>query len=260
MEACHTRIHDDGLIIHEVADGTRTILNDVGNNSRAVLNEAANGTRAGIKETADASRVGIKETADASRFGIRETADVGRALASDICRSSHEEIEATREQAHETRETIEDARASAERFNFAAREAVERGFIETRLGQERIGGEIRRDNLSSFSALDKYLCSKFETVDRDILLGNKEILVESLKGFNQIEKNQDRLAAAAQLAAAQNQAATLAAIAECCCEQKELTRDQANQTRDLINNLNTQRLQDEINSLKLRVAIPTFPV
>lgn len=183
--------HD--VVLHEIADGTRAILNDVGNNSRAVLHEVA-----------DASRVGIKETSDAAR-------DVNAGV---------------NREGHETRNVSRAHREADERFHLATREAAERGFLETRLGVERTSGEIRRDNLTSFSDLDKFLCGKFEMQMRDTLIGFKDT----------------------QLFAAQNQAKLSAELAECCCEVKELVRAEAGATRELIKDNETQRLRDALAS------------
>lgn len=72
---------------------------------------------------------------------------------------------------------------------------------------------------------------------------------------------------AVALAHATNTAAIQMAIAECCCETKELIRAEAGATRDLINSIEKDRLtaalsaaKDEINYLKLKVALPTLPV
>lgn len=69
------------------------------------------------------------------------------------------------------------------------------------------------------------------------------------------------------LAAATNTAAILAAQAACCCELKELIREEANETRDLINALNTQNLQaqlaeskSEVSLLKLKIAGINVPI
>lgn len=205
--------HNNDVVLHEIADGTRAILNDVGNNSRAVLSEVGNASRAGIKETSDASR----------------------SILSDICKISHDGIQATIGQGDETRGVVEAGRAGNERNFIASRENADRNFVETRLGIERTSGEVRRDNLVAFADLDKFLCNKFDVAARDSLNGFKDTQILSLSGFKD-----------AQLFAAQNAAKISAELAECCCEVKELVRAEGTSTRELIQSTETQRLRDAL--------------
>lgn len=208
----HHRNTND-VVLHEIADGTRAILNDVGNNSRSVLNEVAN-----------TSRFGIKETADASRFLMKEICDVDAHLASTIG-----------EDGGQTRGVVEAGRASAERQLIALRENNDRNFGEARIQIEKNAGDIRRDNLTSFAALDKFLCQNFDNATRD-----------TLKGFADTQLDAARNTAALQLTAAQNAAKLSAELADCCCEVKELVRAEAGTTRELIRDGETQRLRDAL--------------
>lgn len=66
---------------------------------------------------------------------------------------------------------------------------------------------------------------------------------------NACQKNAE-LAAQAALTACNNQAATLAAIAECCCETKALIIEKANGTDALIRDLDNQRYRQELQDAK----------
>lgn len=61
--------------------------------------------------------------------------------------------------------------------------------------------------------------------------------------------------AAITLDACKNNSAILAAIAECCCEQKNLTIAQGAETRQLINGNTIQALQSELAAANLALAL-----
>lgn len=61
----------------------------------------------------------------------------------------------------------------------------------------------------------------------------------------------ERTAAAAALAHCQNTAALQAAIAECCCEVKELIRAEADKTRETVRDIELHRTQTELADLKM---------
>lgn len=86
-------------------------------------------------------------------------------------------------------------------------------------------------------------------------------LLEAAKNANSVAVQNDKLwyqtnlqaqtnASAAVLLATQNQAAALAFAAECCCETKELISAEAVRTRDLITQLDTNRIRDELAACK----------
>lgn len=63
----------------------------------------------------------------------------------------------------------------------------------------------------------------------------------------------EKTAAASQLQAAQNHALALAQAAECCCEIKELVREEAGRTRDLINTIESNRVRDALTDAKTEI-------
>lgn len=207
----HGRDHD--VVLHEIADGTRSILNDIGNNSRAVLSEIGS---------------------------------TSRTLGSDICKTSHDAIQATVGQGAETRGEVQFSRASTEAQIIALRENADRNFAEARIGIERSSGEIRRDNLSSFAALDKFLCSNFDNVTRDTLKGFADTQLDAAKNTASINLTVEKTAAAGILEAVKNASAISMQLAECCCEVKELVRGEGTATRELIQNNETTRLRDAL--------------
>jgi len=90
-------------------------------------------------------------------------------------------------------------------------------------------------------------------------------LLEAAKNFNALGVQADKLwyqtnlqaqtnASAAVLLATQNQAAILAAQAECCCELKEKITAEAVETRALINTIESNRIRDELAACKAQNA------
>jgi hypothetical protein len=82
-----------------------------------------------------------------------------------------------------------------------------------------------------------------------------------INGFKDGRFDAATYSAAAALAACQNTAAIQAAIAECCCETKQLIREENDKTRDLISLLQNQNnavalvdAKNEILALKLAAA------
>lgn len=124
--------------------------------------------------------------------------------------------------------------------------SIERNGGEGRLVTERTAGETRL-NIYQTSAETRELVRDVsfnilnavrDTKDEVFREGNKT-REELLKGFAQVN-----------LEACKNADAIRAAIAECCCEQKELTRAEANATRELILSQNTANLNSQLVDAK----------
>lgn len=174
-----------------------------------ILNDIHTGSAAGIRETAEASRHGVRETAEVGRHGIRETSETSRHLADLVTRNLA---------------AIKDADIhGADRLCASTKTLID----------DIKDHEIR--NADRFRAVEK----DFGTVRYDMVSGFKESLLDSAKNTAAIQLEAAKNAAASALAAATNTAAIQAAIAECCCEQKEL-----------LNSLNTQNLQRELSDAK----------
>jgi hypothetical protein len=110
--------------------------------------------------------------------------------------------------------------------------------------------------------LTKDICD----VEKTVLIDGARTREITAAQFTAIQVKQAEDTAAIQLEAAKNYAAitldacknnslVLAAIAECCCEQKTLTIAQAAETRGLINANTIQALQTELASANLALAL-----
>lgn len=107
--------------------------------------------------------------------------------------------------------------------------AVERNGRSAELATEKVGAAV---NLS----VEKTAAGS--QLANSLAFSNTQNML--ISGFKDGRFDAANYGAAAALAAAVNTAAIQAAIAECCCEQKMITIEQADKTRDLINMLNSQ--------------------
>jgi len=126
--------------------------------------------------------------------------------------------------------------------------------------RESLGTAIERNGRSTELAVEKTaaatqlsLCSGFKDTALAVQTTAAAGLLEATKNAAAAALAAATNAAAAALTACTNTAAIQAAIAECCCEQKELIKSEANATRDLINSLNTQTLQRELSDAKSQI-------
>lgn len=92
-----------------------------------------------------------------------------------------------------------------------------------------------------------------ESVEANAMHSN-ELILQQASGTNTLVQSSllemTRLAAASALTAATNQAATLAAIATCCCDTRALIIEKANGTDALMRDLRQQDMAIQIADLK----------
>lgn len=117
--------------------------------------------------------------------------------------------------------------------------AIERTSAAGQLATNVAGQQVQNLALSQFNLLSVQAQTNVAATNLAIQVASSAALVEAVKN-----------AGAAALTAATNTAAIQAAIAACCCEQKELTREEAGKTRDLINQNERERLQLRVQQLE----------
>lgn len=245
-----------------------------------------------------AQRVGLAADATAQRLGLagQNTTNVNGVDGRNITNQNGlEGRSVTNQNGSEGRAVTErngaEGRAVTERFGFANLEEARREGHETREDVDRFGFHVA-------SKVDFYGLKNFESSKdgfKDLLLQNchstDKIIANDNVNYRHVseklcslELNQSKDTAAIQLEAAKNfaaiqleasknkcsieldaakHAAILAAqIAECCCEQKELTREKADETQRLILKLDEQRVRDqlrktegELEALRLRASL-----
>lgn len=167
-----------------------------------------------------------------------------------------------------------DGRAVSERNGSETRNLVREEGHETRGKVDLLGirniDAIERfglKNLESTKDGFKDLLISMKDDLRDVLISQKNDFKDVLLKSCQVEKDTLLQFKDAQLVAMQNKADLAAQIAECCCENKELVRAEADQTRQLILKLDEQNLRDklrkaeeELIALRLRSTLPPFPI
>lgn len=156
-------------------------------------------------------------------------------------------LEATRKEGHETREDVD-------KFGFRTQDAVERYGLKN---LEATKDSLKDLLISTKDDLKNVLISQKDDI-KDLLISNKNDFRDVLLKSCQVEKDMLLQFKDAQLVAMENKAALQAQIAECCCEQKELTRAEGSATRDLIRAENETRLRDKIAHLQQQLLRSTI--
>jgi hypothetical protein len=124
--------------------------------------------------------------------------------------------------------------------------------------------DIGRDiaNLSTAQAAGNFTTlNSINGLGRDIVASQTQALINNLQNFNNLQGS--LTTSTNQIIS--NQAANAAAVAagfctlsreaaECCCETKQLIRDDGAATRALINDLNVQSLQAQLTDAKVQIS------
>ena len=115
---------------------------------------------------------------------------------------------------------------------------------DTLVAIEKIGaaGELTAEKVASASQLANAL--GFTNTQNILITGFKDGRYDAAVN-----------AAAAALSACQNTAAIQAAIAECCCETRELIREDGEKTRSLVSTLDNQHLAGLLETANAELAI-----
>ncbi len=137
------------------------------------------------------------------------------------------------------------------RTGLAGITSTERNGGEGRLVTERTAGETRLVVHQSAAEIRELVNDK-ATVN---LIAIKDTQHQVTKEACETRQQEAEHFAAIQLEACKNNSAVLAAIAECCCEQKELTRAEASATRELILSQNASSLATQLADAKLTIAL-----
>ncbi len=91
---------------------------------------------------------------------------------------------------------------------------------------------------------------RMDSNHKDLLLQNCGNAKDAALAARDLMHQADKNTAAIQLEAFRHKEELARQIAECCCEQKELTRAMASQTQDLIRDVDRERLKDERDKLR----------
>jgi hypothetical protein len=153
-------------------------------------------------------------------------------------------------------------RASADRQQQAIREAIDRNGASNALATEKTGAAgILATNVASAGlgvAVERNAAATNLAIEKTAAATNLAIEKTAAADLLEATKN----AAAAALASAVTTAQIMAAQAECCCEMKELVKEEAGRTRDLVNATNLADshrreadLQNQLNMLRFQTGV-----
>lgn len=216
----------------------------------------ATAQRMAIAELGAIDRVG-DDVCDSSRSILQEIYGADRHLSGVVERHglhNNDSIEraadktqgVVQKEAHRTQDELEkfgfrelDAIHGAEKYLYAG---MSQNAKEMLLEFERTKLHMKDDH--------RELLLNIKEGNKDLLLqgcGNaKDAALAARDLMHQADKN----TAAIQLEAFRHKEALAAQIAECCCEQKELVREKANETQQLIRDFDKERIKDERDKLR----------
>jgi hypothetical protein len=143
-------------------------------------------------------------------------------------------------------------------------ESVTSGFAAAQVQIERDSKELGMAVQTSAQDTRNISLNGFNQARTDLFQGFALASTERVKFAGDVALTACQSTASLQLTAAANASATLAAIAACCCETKELIRAEAGVTRDLVNSIQKDNVQAaltaalaEINLLKVSSTLRT---
>jgi hypothetical protein len=211
-------------------DSIADVLDRISTASENVINNDNSNSH---HQSATAERLGLA--------GIGATDRNGSETRGNTDRNGLEARQLVREEGHEVRDNLRHNRDAVERFGLKNLDSTKDGFKDLVVSM--------KDDL------------------RDILISQKNDVKDLLLKNCQVEKDMLLQFKDAQLVAMQNKADLAAQIAECCCENKELIRAEAGETRQLMMKLDEQNLRDklrkaeeELIALRLRSTLPPLPI
>lgn len=238
----------------------------------------ATAQRIGLDSGARSERIGHHADGTAQRIGIAELDAIGK-VESEVCDSSRDIM-------HDVYSADRHVSGVVERHALHNNDSIERAADKTQ-GVVQKEAHRTQDELEKFGfreleaihGAEKYLYAgmsqnakemllEFERTKlhmkddhREILLnlkdGNKDLLLQACGNAKDaalaardLMHQADKNTAAIQLEAFRHKEELARQIAECCCEQKELTREKANETQQLLRDFDKERIKDERDKLR----------
>lgn len=244
MNNDNSNSHDAGARAERVGFAGIDHTNQNGAEGRLVTNQNGLDTRGNVDRNGSESRGAIERNGLESRLLIRE--------------EGHEGRDATRKEGHETREDVE-------RFGFHLASKLDLyglksvdGFKDILLQNCHNTDKIIANDNNNFRYVSDKLCSLELNQAKD----TAAIQLEAAKNYAAVQLEASKNKCSIELDAAKHAASLAAQLAECCCEQKELTREKADETQRLMLKLDEQNLRDklrkseeEVIALRLRASL-----
>lgn len=255
-------------------------LEAIASSHRAGLAAEATATRVGLDAGARAERIGHHADGTAQRIGLAELDAIGK-VESEVCDSS-------RDLMREVHGIDRHLSGVVERHGLHNNDAIERSSDKTQgvvqKEAHRTQDELEKFGFRELEAIhdaEKYLYAgmsqnaketllEFERTKllidsnhKDLLLQNCANAKDAALAARDLMHQADKNTAAIQLEAFRHKEELARQIAECCCEQKELTREKADQTQQLMRDFDKERIKDErdklreeLIALRVRATIP----
>ena len=262
----------------EILDRISTAAENIMNNDNAnAHHNSATAERLGLAGIAATDRNGIDTRGNVDRNGMEGRGNTdrngleGRQLVREEGHEARQLVRAeglegrqlTREEGHEIRHNLWRIGDSIERFgmkNFdATKDALKDVLLQNCHNTDKI---ICNDNLNYRDIKDK-LCN----IELNQAKDTAAIQLEAAKNTAAIQLEASKNKCAIELDAAKHAAELAKQLAECCCEQKALTIEKANETNALIREMDDRRVRDErdklreeLIALRIRSTLPPLPV
>lgn len=231
----------------------RLVTNQNGSEGRLLTNQNGLEARTSIERNGAEIRDNTDRNGAEGRSVTERNAHEARQL---VREEGHESRDVSRKEGHETREDVErfgfHLADKLDRFGLknldATKDALKDILLQNCHNTDKIicndnanAKEIVLQAANNAAAINAKLCHMELSQAKD----TAAIQLEAAKNFGALQLQASQNKCAIELDAAKHAAILAAQLAECCCEQKELTRQQAGETRDLINANEKERLKDE---------------
>lgn len=219
-------------------DAIGKVESEVCDSSRDVI---AATERLGLENLRASERAGDRAVNSSERMGLFNNSSIERT-------------------ADKTQDTVERSsyktQDEVEKFGFRELDAI--NCVEKSVhGAERYlyagMSQNAKDMLLEFERTKLHMKDDHREILLNIKDGNKDLLLQNCSNAKDaaltardLMHQADKNTSAIQIEALKNKEELARQIAECCCEQKELTREKANETQQLIRELDKERIRDEL--------------
>lgn len=269
----HSKIYDDCSKYLSLSDRISTASENIMNNDNSNAHHASSVAEriglAGIDHTNQngvEGRVTTNTNASEARLLVNQNGLEARSVTE---RNGSETRNLVREEGHEDREAVRkegyETRDNVDKFGFHLANKLDLygiksidGFKDILIQNCHNTDKIIANDNANFRHVNDKLCNLELNQAKD----TAAIQLEAAKNYAAIQLEASKNKCSIELDAAKHAAILAAQIAECCCEQKELTREKADETQRLILKVDEQNLRDklrkseeEVIALRLRASL-----
>lgn len=211
-------------VAQDVCDSSRDILRDIHQADNHVTSSVE---RHGLHNGDKIERTADKTQNDVERFGLSNRDAIER-------ESRHLDASIER-QAYRTQEELE-------KFGLRSIESTHSAEKYLYAGMSANAREILLKMCDDTASIKTQSASQF----KDLLMQNCQDAKDAALAARDLMHQADKNTSAIQLEAFRHKEELARQIAECCCEQKSLTIEKANDTQQLLRELDKERIRDEL--------------